>query len=230
MDRMWAIHGCRGAARVSIERMSARQTADRRSHWEAVYRRKDEDALSWHQDDPALSQALVQALCPPGGRVLDVGGGTSLLAARLSATGRRVTVLELSAAAVQRALERCGRAADGVAWVVGDVVGPDWPIFGAFDVWHDRAVLHFLSDPAERRLYAQRARDALRPGGHAVVSTFAPDGPERCSDLPVQRYDAEGLSALFAPELTLVETRRDVHRTPWGSEQAFTCAVLRRSA
>ena len=208
--------------------MIASDALDRRSHWEAVYLEKDEPQLSWHQDDPALSLELVSKLCPEGGAVLDVGGGTSLLASRLAARGREVTVLDLSGAALRRAQERSGPAGGRVRWVVGDVCGPSWQASGPFDVWHDRAVFHFLADPEDRRTYALRVRESVRPGGHVVVATFAPDGPERCSGLPVQRYDADALASELAPGLTLVASRREVHTTPWGSQQAFTYAVLRR--
>lgn len=208
--------------------MIATDAVDRRSHWEGVYLQKDEAQLSWHQDDPARSLALVTRLCPRGGSVLDVGGGTSLLAGKLVAAGLDVTMLDLSGAALRRAQERSGEAAGKIRWVVGDVCGPSWPAQGPFDVWHDRAVFHFLSDPDDRRTYVRRARESVRPGGHVVVATFAPDGPERCSGLPVQRYDADALAAAFAPGLTLVESGREVHTTPWSSEQAFTYVVLRR--
>lgn len=200
---------------------------DRRAHWEQVYRQKDEADLSWHQDDPRVSFALVCERCPPGGAVLDVGGGSSLLASRLAAAGREVTVLDLSAAALRRAQERGGPLAERVRWVAADVLGPGCPA-GPFDLWHDRAVFHFLVEPAQRRRYSERARASLRPGGHLVLATFAPDGPERCSGLPVQRWSADELAAALGPGFQLVESRREVHVTPWGSEQAFLYAVLRR--
>lgn len=209
--------------------MIATDALDRRSHWEGVYLRKDEPQLSWHQDDPALSFQLVTKFCSRGGAVLDVGGGTSLLASRLAEEGHaQVTVLDLSGAALRRAQERSGPAAAKVQWVVGDVCGSSWPVRGPFDLWHDRAVFHFLASPEERRTYARRVRESVRPGGHIVIATFAPDGPEQCSGLPVQRYDAEGLARELGRGLTLVESQREVHTTPWDSAQAFTYAVLRR--
>jgi SAM-dependent methyltransferase len=226
------IHTAHGQIGLNIEGegggMLPTDADDPRSHWEEVYLEKDEGDLSWHQDDPARSLALVTSLCPRGGAVLDVGGGSSLLASKLVAAGLDVTVLDLSDAALRRAQERSGADAAKVRWVVGDVCGPSWPVPGPFDVWHDRAVFHFLSDPEDRRTYVRRARESLRPGGHAVVATFAPDGPERCSGLPVQRYDGDALAAAFAPDLTLVEASREVHTTPWGSAQPFTYVVLRR--
>lgn len=211
--------------------MIASDALDRRSHWEGVYLRKGEEDLSWHQDDPSLSFTLVSRLCPPGGKVLDVGGGTSLLASRLVSAGNAdVTVMDISGAALRRAQERSGPAAGKITWVVGDVCGTSWPAPGPFDLWHDRAVFHFLADPEDRRIYARRAHESVRPGGHVVVATFAPDGPEQCSGLPVQRYDAAALAGQFAPGLAFVESHRELHTTPWGSQQAFTYVVLRREA
>jgi SAM-dependent methyltransferase len=224
-------HGSRVAIIVGARSLmsAATDTVDRRSHWEGVYLQKEESRLSWHQDDPALSFQLVTRLCPRGGAVLDVGGGTSLLASRLVAGDHaRVTVLDLSGAALRRAQERSGPVAAKVQWVVGDVCGPSWPTPGPFDVWHDRAVFHFLAEPEDRRTYARRVRESVRPGGHVVIATFAPDGPEQCSGLPVQRYDAPSLARELGPGLSLVESLREVHTTPWGSQQAFTYVILRR--
>lgn len=211
--------------------MSTTDDSERGAHWQRVYSEKSEPQLSWHQDEPALSLALLRRLCPRGGSVLDVGGGTSLFASRLaSELDAQVTVVDISAAALERARLRAGPAGARMRWVTADVCGPLWPALGEFDVWHDRAVLHFLTDDPERRRYVQRALDAVRPGGHAVIATFAPDGPEQCSGLAVQRYDAAELSGLFRAGFTPIESHRELHTTPWGSTQPFTCVVLRRAA
>lgn len=209
---------------------AATETLDRRAHWEGVYLEKEEPRLSWHQDDPQMSLALVTKVCPSGGEVLDVGGGTSLLASRLvTASHAAVTVVDISGAALRRAQERSGAMREQIRWVVADVCGSSWPIEDLVDVWHDRAVFHFSTDPEDRCRYAARASRSVRPGGHCVIATFALDGPEQCSGLPVQRYDAPALAAVFSPDFTLVEAQHEVHTTPWGSQQAFVYAVLRRA-
>lgn len=209
--------------------MIADHALDLRSHWESIYLERGEQELSWHQDDAALSFATVARHCPGGGRVIDVGGGTSLLASRLVAEAMLdVTVVDLSGAALRRAQERSGVHRSAIRWVVGDVCGPTWPVPDAFDVWHDRAVFHFLTDPGMVAAYVRRARQTLRQGGHAVVATFAPDGPEQCSGLTVRRYGEGELALAFQPAgFTLVDSFRDLHRTPWGAEQPFVYAVLR---
>jgi len=208
---------------------AATDTLDRRAHWEEVYLEKEEPRLSWHQDDPQLSFDLVTKVCPRGGRVLDVGGGTSLLGSRLATSGHAVIVVDLSGAALRRAQERAGAARGQIRWLVADVCGQSWSVDELVDVWHDRAVFHFLTDPDDRRDYVARAARSVRPGGHAVVAAFALDGPEQCSGLQVQRYDARALAAAFGPDFTLVESQREVHTTPWSSQQPFVYAVLQRA-
>ncbi len=201
----------------------------RAAHWEAVYGSRGETQLSWHQDEPALSLALVRELCPgpDGGRIIDVGGGTSLLACRLAEAGYEdVTVLDVSNAALLRAQVRCGDPGRRVRWQAGDVTRA--PLPERVDLWHDRAAFHFLVDPRDRRRYVARAAECVRPGGYAVVATFATDGPPRCSGLPVRRYDAAGLAAEFAPAFSVVKSTREMHVTPWGQAQSFVYVVLRR--
>jgi len=155
-------------------------------HWETVYTSKGDAELSWTQAEPAASLALIEEVCPAG-RVIDVGGGTSLLAARLLDRGYAVTVLDISQAAIDRARQRLGARAGEVGWVVADVTAA--PDLGTFDVWHDRAVFHFLTAPADRAAYAALLARTVPAGGHAVIATFALDGPEKCSGLEVRRYD-----------------------------------------
>lgn len=162
--------------------------------------------------------------------MIDIGGGASrLVDALLGAGWRSITVLDLSSAALEAARQRLGKAADTVEWIrrrryaVGRPARP-------FDIWHDRATLHFLTDPDDRAAYVERLAMALKPGGHAIIATFAPDGPERCSGLPVMRYDPATLAATLGPSFRLIEERRHTHTTPWGSTQAFQFSVLRRTA
>ena len=202
---------------------------DRKAHWEQVYASKRPDEVSWFQPTPTRSLALIEELgLPRSTRVIDVGGGDSTLVDALLERGfDRVTVLDLSGAALARAQLRLGERAAFATWIEGDVTRVQLEE-GAFDLWHDRAVFHFLTDAGDRARYAALAARALAPGGTAIIATFAPDGPQRCSGLDVARYDAEGIAAALGEEFTLVRGLRDVHRTPSGKEQRFTFAVLRR--
>ncbi|HTI32901.1 MAG TPA: rhodanese-like domain-containing protein [Miltoncostaea sp.] len=195
-------------------------------HWERVYIEHGPEDVSWFEAAPATSLDLIRrAARDPGDPVLDVGGGASRLAAWALAAGLRdVTVLDLSARALATARDGMGDAARRVSWAVGDV--RTWVPPRRYAVWHDRAVLHFLTDPGDRRRYAATLHAALRRGGHAVVGAFAPDGPARCSGLPVARWTPDGIAAELG--LALVEGRRTEHRTPTGVIQPFSWAVMRR--
>ena len=163
----------------------------------------------------------------PHEAVVDVGGGASPLAGALLARGfADVSVLDLSAAALSAARGALGPAGSRVAWIHDDVL--DWTPGRAYGLWHDRAVLHFLVDEESRERYLARVHSALLPGGHAVIGTFAADGPTRCSGLPVVRYDAPALADAFGSGFTMLESRRDEHRTPGGAVQWFTWVALRR--
>ena len=200
---------------------------DRAAHWQTIYQTKSDRETSWHQDNPEVSLDLIRACLPNGGRVVDIGGGASVLAGRLAASGFEVTVLDISAAALARAKHTIGSIAGQINWVVGDVTTTD--SLGEFDLWHDRAAFHFLTDPNERQQYASLCERSVVSGGHAIIGTFALTGPEKCSGLSVQRYDGAGIAAVFLPAFTLVRTEAQVHTTPWGKPQDFTFAVLRRT-
>jgi 2-polyprenyl-3-methyl-5-hydroxy-6-metoxy-1,4-benzoquinol methylase len=198
-----------------------------REHWEAAWRAGPHEQRGWFQADPQPSLDLVLRHTPRRGHVLDVGGGASLLVDRLLDAGRRVTVVDLAAAALEVASERLGDRGADVDLVQGDVTELD--LRHPVDTWHDRAVLHFLVDPADRAAYADRVAAHVRPGGVAVIGTFAPDGPTTCSGLPVHRTSAADISELLGDRFALVEQQRHLHRTPAGGEQAFAFCVLRRS-
>ena len=201
---------------------------DRRAHWERVFAERGPADVSWFEAAPRASLELIDALgVGPGAGVVDVGGGASRLAAALVARGfSDVTVLDLCARALEASHEEVGAAPPGVAWIRADVL--EWTPARTFDLWHDRAVFHFMAEPEARRRYVAVALAAVRPGGHLVVGTFASDGPERCSGLPVARYDARSLAAEFGEAFALVKARRDEHRTPRGVIQPFTWIALRR--
>jgi len=202
---------------------------DRHQHWESVYRSKGDTELSWFQAQPAVSLSLIDGLTTAPQRVIDIGGGQSALAGELLARGiEEVAVLDIAGAAVERGRARLGPNADRVRWFVTDVL--DAPELGEFDLWHDRAVFHFLTEPEQRLRYVAAAKRAVCSGGHAIVATFAPSGPEKCSGLPVCRYDASALAQQFAPSFGMVGSTTETHTTPWGKTQDFTYVVLRRLA
>jgi SAM-dependent methyltransferase len=200
----------------------------RKQHWEAVYRTRGETDVSWYQDEPWLSLELIEAFAPAeGGRVIDVGGGASVLVDRLLELPLEgIAVLDVSETALGKAKVRLGRRAERVRWVVADVTQP--PDLGTFDVWHDRAVFHFLTDEADRRRYVEQARRTVPEGGHLIIASFADDGPRRCSDLDVCRYNARSLAAELGEGFALAKGARELHTTPWGSRQSFFYGVFRR--
>jgi ubiquinone/menaquinone biosynthesis C-methylase UbiE len=201
-------------------------------HWEQVYRTRAPEAMSWHAPHLEASLEWIERAAPDrAAAILDVGGGMGTLAADLLAKGYdNLTVLDLAPAAMERARaamqKQVGDAA--VRWVVGDVTHVDLPA-GGFDVWHDRAVFHFLTTPEERAAYVRQVERALKRGGQVVMATFAPEGPERCSGLATCRYDEAGLAREFGPGFSLVQSAVVEHRTPWGAVQPFLyCLMARR--
>ena len=204
------------------------QSGERKAHWEAVYEQKGEAEVSWFQESPELSLELIAQYAPaPDAAIIDVGGGASRLVDELVKRGYGdVTILDLSQAALQAAQARLGGKARGVEWIVADAT--DWRPRRTYDLWHDRAAFHFLTNPEDRTGYIQRLTAALKPGGHAIIATFALDGPERCSGLPIVRYDAAALSGELGDGFTLMETRAHAHATPWGSVQRFQFSVFQR--
>jgi len=202
--------------------------SERSTHWDHVYATKGEAEVSWFQDSPAISLEMIRAAGPNhDAAIIDVGGGASRLVDALLQDGYRdVTVLDLSAKGLDAAKKRLGGAASMFDWIVADAT--TWQPAKTYDVWHDRAAFHFLTDLRDRAAYVERLRSAIAPGGHVIIATFAPDGPEKCSGLPVQRHDSASLAAELGPEFELVETRRETHHTPWDSTQAFQFSRFRR--
>ena len=203
--------------------------ASRQAHWEKVYASKRENEVSWFQENPAPSLDLIaKAAATTASSVIDVGGGASRLVDALIENGfRAVTVLDLSNAALMAAKARLGSRAEQVQWVVADVT--EWEPHGlAYDTWHDRAAFHFLIEEPDRMAYVARLIKAVKPGGHAIICTFAPDGPERCSGLPVVRYDAAAISKILGPSFDLLQSRIHAHQTPTGVIQRFQFSRFRR--
>lgn len=202
-------------------------TVDLKSHWETVYATKDSQEVSWFEEMPAASLALIDAVKNSPHSVIDVGGGASRLAGILLERGDDVAVLDLSSGALDVVKARLGEAAHKIEWIVADVT--TWRPERKYDVWHDRAAFHFLNKPDEQRAYAATLRAALTSGGATIIGTFALDGPERCSGLPITRHDAASIAAVLGPDFKLIDEQPHDHATPGGSVQRFQFSTFQRS-
>ncbi len=199
-----------------------------KSHWENVYTTKKSDEVSWFQPHATASLDLIKKLeCNRDAQIIDVGGGASTLVDDLLSLGyTNLKVLDISSAALEVAKKRLGEQSNSVEWIVDDVTKLNIPKYSV-DVWHDRAVFHFLNDQAQRESYVKAVLNAVKPGGHVIVSTFSLDGPEKCSGLPVQRYDAESLHGQFGEPFVLLGHEYESHKTPFGTDQNFIYCYCR---
>lgn len=205
---------------------------DSTAHWENVYRTKPTDRVSWFQEHADVSLAMIRrtGIEPDAARIIDVGAGASVLVDDLLAAGyRHLTMLDIAESSLAISRARLGERAKGVAWIVGDVTRVALPE-GGFDIWHDRAVFHFLTREEDRRRYVEQVWRAVRPGGFVIVSTFGPNGPLQCSDLDVCRYAPEALHGEFGTGYDLIEHQTELHTTPTGKMQEFTYCFCRRRA
>ncbi|WP_283742800.1 class I SAM-dependent methyltransferase [Sideroxydans sp. CL21] len=200
-----------------------------KEHWETVYTTKATDEVSWFQPHAQLSLDLIKAATAnKDAGIIDVGGGASTLVDDLLAEGYRdLTVLDLSAAALHAARQRLGMQESKVRWIEADITDVDLP-GKRYDVWHDRAVFHFLTTPQQRDAYVRTVFNAVKPGGHVIVATFAEDGPQQCSGLPVMRYRADELHDQFGDAFTLLKHQKEEHHTPAGKVQKFVYCYCRR--
>ncbi len=203
---------------------------ERQTHWQNVYQTKGERDVSWFQEIPAISLDLIRATgVAADASIIDIGGGASRLADALVAEGyHSVSVLDVSEKALATSRGRLGPRAKDITWIVADVTA--WQPDKNYDLWHDRAAFHFLTEPADRTAYAECVRKAVRPGGHVIIGTFAPDGPERCSGLPVVRHDAASIGEVLGPSFKLIESRRHDHKTPGGTIQRFQFSRFKRDS
>lgn len=201
-----------------------------KQHWESVYNSKATDAVSWFQPHAELSLELIRATgTEKRASIIDVGGGVSTLVDDLLAEGYLdVTVLDLSHAALVAAQRRLGAQGQRVCWIEADITAVELPQ-KRYDVWHDRAVFHFLTTPEAREAYVQTVLRAVKPGGHVIVATFAEDGPEQCSGLPVMRYRPDELHDEFGAAFTLLKHQKEMHQTPIGKKQSFIYCYCRRT-
>jgi len=201
---------------------------DAQTHWEKIYTEKAADAVSWYRPHLETSLALIDEVA--SGRsafIIDVGGGESTLVDDLIARGyQNITVLDISQTAIDANRKRLGKASEPVHWLVGDITKADMAPF-AYDVWHDRAVFHFLTSASDRVAYVRQVARAVRPGGSVIVSTFGPEGPVKCSGLEVVRYDVESLHREFGVHFRLLGSSKELHRTPFGTIQQFLYCYCR---
>jgi len=200
-----------------------------KTHWERIYEKKGPKQVSWYQEHAQYSlQYIRNTGIQKTGHIIDVGGGASTLVDDLIADGfQNISVLDVSGTALQLAHQRLGAKANDVKWIEADITQADLP-HHAYDLWHDRAVFHFLTQAEDRQRYVEVVRHAVRKGGHVIVATFAPDGPERCSGLDVVRYSPESLHSEFGDSFEVVDSTRETHHTPFGTEQKFIYCYCRK--
>jgi 2-polyprenyl-3-methyl-5-hydroxy-6-metoxy-1,4-benzoquinol methylase len=201
---------------------------DTKAHWEWIYTRKAPDAVSWYRSHLETSLALIErAANRKSAAIIDVGGGESTLVDDLLARGyENVTILDISETAIEATKRRLGAAAKRVRWLVADITEIELEP-RAYNVWHDRAVFHFLTAPEHRITYIRQASRAVKRGGHVIISTFGPEGPTKCSGLQVVRYDAETLQDEFGGRFRLEESLKELHHTPSGTTQQFLYCYCR---
>jgi ubiquinone/menaquinone biosynthesis C-methylase UbiE len=200
-----------------------------KTHWEHIYETKAPTQVSWYQEHAQFSlQCIKNTGIRKTDPILDVGGGASTLVDDLIGEGfQDISILDVSGTALQLVRQRLGERTVHVNWIEADITQADLPEH-AYDLWHDRAVFHFLTQPADRQCYIDTVRRAVRVGGHIIVATFAPDGPERCSGLEVVRYNSESLHSEFGHGFDLVDSTDETHHTPFGTEQKFLYCYCRR--
>lgn len=199
-----------------------------KAHWESVYQSKATHEVSWYRPHLDVSLRLIEAAAPDrASAIIDVGGGEATLVDDLVRRGYRdVTVLDVSQVAIDVAKRRLGAAAASVNWITGDITQIELAT-ARYDLWHDRAVFHFLTDAEDRAAYVRQVARAVKPGGHVIVATFGPEGPEKCSGLDVVRYDPASLHGQFGAKFLLLDSVTELHETPWGTPQQFMYCFCR---
>lgn len=199
-----------------------------KAHWESIYTTRGPKNVSWYQETPEVSLRMIRAAGLNGASLIDVGSGASTLVDHLVKEPlRKISILDLSAAALETAQKRLGTTAERVNWIQGDITSVELPQ-KAFDIWHDRAVFHFLTDPTSRASYKQRLLSSLAPKGQLVIATFSKDGPLKCSGLEVVRYSLESLATEMGDGFRLIETASETHRTPYETTQSFVYCRLQK--
>jgi len=203
---------------------------NRKAHWEEIYQKKSPSEVSWYQEQPKLSLEWIESLqLKKDAKILDVGGGASHLARSLLKAGyTKICVLDISAMALQHAKDELGHQASQIEWIVADLL--DFKANRRCDLWHDRALFHFLTEPGDRQRYINSLHETLSPSGFAIIATFAIGGPEQCSGLPIVQYDARMLSRELGPQFKRLREKIEQHQTPWGTEQKFIYCLFQRES
>lgn len=196
-------------------------TLSRCNHWENVYNNKEIDQVSWYQENCSTSLDMITNMdLKQKNKIIDVGSGaTRLIESLLSRGYNNLSALDISKAALNKAKEQLGETSKLVNWIQADIT--DWNPNKVYDLWHDRAVYHFLTQEADRKAYVRTLKKALNPGGHLLISSFGLEGPEKCSNLPVRRHSPEMFDEELGPEFERIESKVENHETPWGSNQQF---------
>ena len=199
-----------------------------KAHWENVYQSRAVDEVSWYRPHLDVSLGLIEDAAPDrDSAIIDVGGGEATLVDDLVARGYGdVTVLDISEAAIEVAKARMGAAAASAHWITGDITDIELEA-ARYNLWHDRAVFHFLTKAEDRAAYVRQVARAVKPGGHVIVATFGPEGPEKCSGMDVVRYDADSLHGEFGAKFRLLDSATELHETPWGAPQQFMYCFCR---
>lgn len=202
---------------------------DLKEYWQNIHHSKNSAQVSWYQQHPTLSlQYIKNTGIDKNGQIIDVGAGASTLVDHLLEDGfQNITVLDISAQALEISKTRLAKRAELIQWMVADITKVNLPHF-QYDVWHDRAVFHFLTNPQDRESYVKIVSDSVKPGGHVIVATFADDGPEKCSGLEVARYNSESLHDEFGSNFDLIDSTHEVHQTPFATEQKFVYCYCRK--
>lgn len=201
---------------------------NRKAHWEQIYHTKNINEFSWYQAVPRTSLDYIQQLgLPPDAKIIDIGGGDSFLVDHLLDLGyHNITVLDISETAIERAEKRLGERATKVTWISADVIG--FQSDELYDLWHDRAAFHFLTEESEINSYVETARSHIRPGGSLIMGTFSESGPTKCSGVDIKQYSAWSLTQRFQPGFEKLECQQVNHTTPTGRNQNFTFCGFRR--
>lgn len=215
------------------DKMTGKRAFNRKDHWESVYSEKQANEVSWYQQHPQCSLELIKATCIDStARIIDIGGGASTLVDFLLDAGyENMSVLDISHAAIEQAKSRLGDRADKVAWFEQDITGGEVDALlagGFFDMWHDRAVFHFLTDEHDQSIYVRTLASVLAPGAHAIIAAFDLEGPEKCSGLDIVRYSPETMSSVIGDAFQLVETSTEKHLTPGGYTQSFVFCCFKK--
>ena len=202
-------------------------TYDAKEHWEVIYKTKKPNEVSWYQEKPKTSLNLIVEIgLDKGAKIIDVGAGDSKLVDNLLDLGfRNITVLDVSLTALNRAKKRLGDRANEVKWIVSDL--REFETNDRYDIWHDRAVLHFLTKEDDIKKYGEVVRKLLKPNGYLIISTFSENGPKKCSGLDIKQYSEDSMKKLFS-DFEHIKSFEEEHLTPWGASQIFICSLFKK--